>query len=116
MQAYGVQIDRKNVAYARELGMPADLLLDTGHPAGLRMVEREDFSDPASPKCAMLIESGPHWEAAAAEVAIDALARFLGLGLTRTTEKLSEKCGGLRSMSSHRPTAATGWNLKFKLS
>lgn len=69
----------KNAAYARELGMPADLLLDTGHPAGLRMVERGAFSDPASPKRALLIECGQHWEKAAADVAIDALVRFLGL-------------------------------------
>ncbi len=69
----------KNAAYARELGVPADLLLDTGHAAGLRMVERGGFSDPTSPKRALLIECGQHWEAAAADVAIDALVRFLGL-------------------------------------
>ena len=69
----------KNVAYARELGVPADLLVDTGHPAGMRMVDRGGFGDPASPKRALLIECGQHWERAAAEVAIDALVRFLGL-------------------------------------
>ncbi|MBL8306134.1 MAG: succinylglutamate desuccinylase/aspartoacylase family protein [Rubrivivax sp.] len=69
----------KNAAYARELGVPADLLLDTGHPAGLRMVERGGFGDPASPKRALLIECGQHWEKAAADVAWDALVRFLGL-------------------------------------
>jgi predicted deacylase len=69
----------KNVAYARELGVPADLLVDTGHPGGLRMVDRGGFGDPASPKRALLIECGQHWERAAAEVAIDALVRFLGL-------------------------------------
>ena len=69
----------KNVAYARELGVPGDLLIDTGHPAGMRMVDRGGFGDPASPKRALLIECGQHWERAAAEVAIDALVRFLGL-------------------------------------
>ena len=69
----------KNADYARQLGMPADLLIDTGHPAGLRMVERGGFGDPASPKRALLIECGQHWEAAAADVAHDALVRFLGL-------------------------------------
>ncbi len=69
----------KNAAYARELGMPGDLLIDTGHPAGLRMVERGGYGDPASPKRALLIECGQHWEKAAAEVAIDSLVRFLGL-------------------------------------
>ena len=69
----------KNADYARQLGTPADLLIDTGHPAGLRMVERGGFGDPASPKRALLIECGQHWERAAAEVAIDTLVRFLGL-------------------------------------
>jgi predicted deacylase len=69
----------KNAAFARALGQPADLLIDTGHPAGLRMIERGAFGDPASPKKALLIECGQHWEAASEHVAIDTLARFLGL-------------------------------------
>ena len=67
----------KNAEFARQIGVPADLLLDTGHPAGLRMVERGGFGDPASPKRAVLIECGQHWEKAAADVAIDTLLRFL---------------------------------------
>lgn len=69
----------KNAAYARRLGLPEVLLIDTGHPSGLRMVERGGFGDPASGKLALLIECGQHWERAAADVAADALARFLGL-------------------------------------
>jgi predicted deacylase len=72
------QVD-KNAAWARALGQPADLLVDTGHPAGLRMIERGGFGDPASPRKALLIECGQHWESAAAEVAIDTLVRFLCL-------------------------------------
>lgn len=67
----------KNAAFAREIGVPADLLLDTGHPAGLRMIERGGFGDPASPKRAVLIECGQHWERSAADVAVDTLVRFL---------------------------------------
>ena len=69
----------KNAAFARALGQPADLLIDTGHPSGQRMIDRGAFGDPASPKKALLIECGQHWERAAADVAIDALVRFLGL-------------------------------------
>jgi predicted deacylase len=70
----------KNAAFARELGVPELLLIDTGHPAGLRMVERGGFGDPGdATHRALLIECGQHWEAAAAEVAIDAVVRFLGL-------------------------------------
>jgi predicted deacylase len=67
----------KGAAFARELGMPGDLLIDTGHPSGLRMRDRGGFGDPASPKNALLIECGQHWERASAEVAIDSLVRFL---------------------------------------
>ena len=69
----------KNAAFARELGVPEILLIDTGHPAGLRMVERGGFGDPNAPHRALLIECGQHWEATAAEVALDATVRFLGL-------------------------------------
>jgi len=67
----------KNADFAREVGVPADLLLDTGHPAGLRMIERGGFGDPASGKRALLIECGQHWEKSAADVAVDTLVRFL---------------------------------------
>ena len=67
----------KNAGFAREIGVPADLLLDTGHPAGLRMIDRGGVGDPASGRRAVLIECGQHWEKAAAEVAIDTLLRFL---------------------------------------
>ena len=67
----------KSVALSWRIGVPADLLIDTGHPAGLRMIERGDFNDPQSAKAAVLIECGQHWEASAAEVAIDTALRFL---------------------------------------
>lgn len=69
----------KNADYARQLGVPADLLIDTGHPAGLRMIERGGFGDPAAPKRALLIECGQHWERKSRDVAIDTVVRFLGL-------------------------------------
>jgi predicted deacylase len=73
----------KSVALARRMGAPADLMLDTGHPAGLRMMERGAFSDPASPRTAVLIECGQHWARSSVEVAIDTCARFLAVaGMT----------------------------------
>lgn len=69
----------KSVALARRMGVPADLLLDTGHPAGLRMMERGAFSDPASPRTAILIECGQHWQKSSVEVAIDTCMRFLSV-------------------------------------
>jgi predicted deacylase len=69
----------KSVAFARRMGAPADLLLDTGHPAGLRMIERGAFADPASPRTAVLIECGQHWAKSSVEVAIDTCGRFLAI-------------------------------------
>ena len=69
----------KGAAFAKQLGMPGDLLIDTGHPAGLRMRDRGGFGDPASHRNALLIECGQHWERSSAEVAIDGLVRFLRL-------------------------------------
>ena len=67
----------KGAAFARKVGVPADLLIDTGHPAGLRMRDRGGFGDPASPKNALLIECGQHWEKSSVNVAIDTTLRFL---------------------------------------
>jgi predicted deacylase len=69
----------KSAAFARRLGVPGDLLIDTGHPAGLRMIERGGFGDPASQRTAVLIECGQHWEKGAEDVAIDTMLRFLCL-------------------------------------
>lgn len=69
----------KGADFARQLGMPGELLIDTGHPSGLRMRDRGGFGDPASPKNALLLECGQHWERSSAVVAVDALIRFLRL-------------------------------------
>src|SRR5919106_1118091 len=67
----------KGAELARRVGVPADLLIDTGHPAGLRMRDRGGFGDPSSPKNALLIEAGQHWEKSSVDVAIDTTLRFL---------------------------------------
>jgi predicted deacylase len=67
----------KGAAFARKVGVPGDLLIDTGHPAGLRMRDRGGFGDPDSAKNALLIEAGQHWEKSAVDVATDTTLRFL---------------------------------------
>ncbi|WER46002.1 M14 family metallopeptidase [Cupriavidus sp. WKF15] len=67
----------KGIALARQLGAPADVIVDEGHPEGRRMRDYADFGDPASARNALLIECGQHWEAAAVTVARDSAARFL---------------------------------------
>ncbi len=67
----------KHLALARRVGLPADLLIDTGHPVGLRMRDRGGFNDSANPKQALLIECGQHWEGRALDIARDTTLRFL---------------------------------------
>ena len=67
----------KSVALAKQLGIPELIMCDAGHAAGPRMRDYGDFADPASPKTALLIEAGQHWERRAAEVATDVTLRFL---------------------------------------
>jgi predicted deacylase len=69
-------LDRSR-ALARQLGIPELIMCDAGHAAGPRMRDYGGFGDPASPKTALLIEAGQHWEKRAAEVATDVMLRFL---------------------------------------
>jgi predicted deacylase len=67
----------KSRELARQVGIPELIMCDAGHAAGPRMRDYGGFGDPASPKAALLIECGQHWERRAAEVAIDVTLRFL---------------------------------------
>lgn len=67
----------KHLALARRLGVPEYVVRDAGHAAGRRLRDYGGFVDPASPKAALLVECGQHWERSSAEVAFDAALRFL---------------------------------------
>ncbi|WP_042301282.1 M14 family metallopeptidase [Paraburkholderia kururiensis] len=69
----------KGIALARQLGAPATVISDEGHPEGRRMRDYADFSNPQSPRNALLVECGQHWEPSAVTVAKDCTARFLAL-------------------------------------
>lgn len=62
---------------ARQVGVPEKVVGDAGHAAGRRMRDYGGFDDPSSPKAAVLIECGQHWEASAGDLALQATARFL---------------------------------------
>jgi predicted deacylase len=62
---------------AKAVGLPEIVVTDAGHAAGKRMRDYEGFADPASPKNALLVECGQHWEAAAGPIAIQSALRFL---------------------------------------
>lgn len=67
----------KGRKFAKQLGIPEVVVMDFGHNAGRRMREYEGFSDPESPKNALLIECGQNWAQSSADLAITAAWRFL---------------------------------------
>ncbi len=50
---------------------------DRGHANGTRMRDYGGFGDTASPKNALLIETGQHFAKSARDVALDSAVRFL---------------------------------------
>lgn len=63
---------------AARLGLPALLVADTGHAAGVRMRDHGRFADPNDAEAfALLVECGWHGAAASRTVALDAMHRFL---------------------------------------
>lgn len=72
----------KGIALALSVGAPATTISDEGHPEGRRLRDYAGFGDPSSPKNALLIECGQHWETASVTVAKDSTLRFLtGAGI-----------------------------------
>jgi predicted deacylase len=67
----------KGIRLAQQLGTPAAIISDAGHPEGKRMRDYAGFGNPSSPQNALLIECGQHWERSALTVARDVTARFL---------------------------------------
>lgn len=67
----------KGIAFARDLGSPEHIVCDKGHANGTRMRDYGGFGDATSPKNALLIECGQHWERAAEHVAWQVTWRFL---------------------------------------
>jgi hypothetical protein len=67
----------KSLELARRVGIPELVMRDAGHAAGARMRDHGEFADPASPKAALLIECGQHWERKSADIATNVMLRFL---------------------------------------
>jgi hypothetical protein len=59
----------KGIRFAFDIGVPEHIVSDTGHANGTRMRDFGGFGDPASPRNALLVECGQHWERAAETVA-----------------------------------------------
>ena len=81
----------KGIGFAFDVGMPRDIVSDTGHANGTRMRDYGGFGDPGSSKNALLVECGQHWERNAEHVAWQTTWRFLeALGVVDATAAARE--------------------------
>lgn len=62
---------------AQKMNVPPVIVADTGHRFGRRLRDFGAFADPASPKTAVLVESGQHWKRSSIGVAIASCRAFL---------------------------------------
>jgi predicted deacylase len=69
----------KSVSLAHKVGIPELIVRDAGHAAGRRMRDYGGFGDAKSPKTALLIECGQHWERSSQDVALAATLSFLAV-------------------------------------
>jgi hypothetical protein len=77
---HGLRHGRQERVYAqRALGVPADLLIDTGHPGGLAHGRARRFRRPGVTEAGAADRMWPALGAWARDVAIDTLVRFLAL-------------------------------------
>ena len=67
----------KGIRFAAEIGVPENVITDVGHANGTRLRDYGGFGDPASPKNALLIETGQHFAMKSKDVALDIACRFL---------------------------------------
>ncbi|HXZ49675.1 MAG TPA: succinylglutamate desuccinylase/aspartoacylase family protein [Usitatibacter sp.] len=67
----------KGVRLAFDVGVPEHVVSDAGHANGTRMRDFGGFGEPGSPRNALLIECGQHWERGAEHVAWQTTWRFL---------------------------------------
>ncbi len=67
----------RNIALARKLGAPQNVIVDAGHKDGVRLRDYGRFGDPQDDACALLIECGYHGDPASRLVALDMTARML---------------------------------------
>ncbi len=72
----------KGRALAELIGTPPMVVADRGHASGKRLIDYAPFVDPNSPRAAVLVEAGQHWQlstVAAMEASVAALLSATGL-------------------------------------
>ncbi len=78
----------KGRSLAAAIGTPALVVADTGHLGGRRLIDFAPFAAPASPRAAVLVEAGQHWQPDTVETTlacIDGLLHQAGMLPSGTT-------------------------------
>jgi predicted deacylase len=70
-------LTEKSRRLAAAMGFPCCIVADAGHSNGARMRDFGGFSDPKSPRTAVLVECGQHWAKSSVAVAIATCRQFL---------------------------------------
>ena len=108
----------KGIRFAAEVGAPEHVIVDVGHPNGVRMRDYGGFGDPASAKNALLIETGQHFSARSRDVAMDSACRFLiATGVMEKAALMAFMSAGgavaQRVIKVTEPVVATSYDLEF---
>ena len=87
---------------ALAIGAPPLVVGDQGHLGGRRLIDYRPFADPGSPRAAVLVEAGQHWQAATVRTMRRAIA-----GVLRHTAQLSEAAAGFApALAAETPVVA----------
>lgn len=86
---------------ARDLASPEHVVSDSGHAAGKRMRDYAAFGDANSPRNALLVECGQHWQPESVDVAKEIALRFLAHYEVVAPEFISEHLTAERPARQH---------------
>jgi predicted deacylase len=91
---------------AAAMGFPGCVVADAGHPNGARMRDFGAFADPKSPRTAILVECGQHWESSSVRVATTACRQLLA-ALEIVAPEMLERLGAAPAPEPQRTVEVT---------
>src|SRR3546814_6621081 len=96
----------RNIELGVQAGMSEYLIVDPGHPDGVRMRDFGRFGEPSGDARALLIECGFHGDLASIDMARFAVQRILALSGIMATERKSTRLNSRHYCVSRMPSSA----------
>lgn len=108
----------KHMRFAQRLGFPTNVICDTGHRDGKRMIDYGDFDKDDSPRDALAVETGHHWQTSSVDAARNTAARFLLMsGIVKRGDIpdgwMAPEPGPQRFIGVTHPVVATSMDFRF---